>query len=161
MALEFIKDAVYNFSPRGAGHKHGKLSPVQAFLSGGISRGIAAAVTCPVTVVKTRMEYVSASSIKYKVNDHESMTPNLYWQASHHATDCARYRVVQGTVHALRTIAASEGASGLMRGFWPTVLSNAPFSAIYYMLYSDLRQRFHKVLLTNIAEHVQPQTVLP
>lgn len=52
---------------------------------------------------------------------------------------------MQGTVHALRTIAASEGASGLMRGFWPTVLSNAPFSALYYMLYSDLRRRFQKV----------------
>lgn len=70
LALEYIKDAVYNFSPQGAGHKHGQLSPVQAFLSGGLSRGIAAAVTCPVTVVKTRMEYVSASSIKYKVIFH-------------------------------------------------------------------------------------------
>lgn len=67
------------------------------------------------------------------------------------ATNNAGYVRVQGTVHALRTIAAAEGASGLMRGFWPTVLSNAPFSAIYYMLYSDLRQRFHKVLLTSYA----------
>ena len=55
---------------------------------------------------------------------------------------------MQGTVHALRTIAASEGASGLLRGFWPTVLSNAPFSALYYMLYSDLRRRFQKVSTT-------------
>ena len=68
LALEYIKDAIYNFSPQGAEHKHGQLSPIQAFLSGGVSRGIAAAVTCPVTVVKTRMEYVSATSIKYKVN---------------------------------------------------------------------------------------------
>ena len=69
LALEYIKDAVYRFSPEGAGHRHGQLSALQAFLSGGISRGIAAAVTCPVTVVKTRMEYVSASSIQYKVRD--------------------------------------------------------------------------------------------
>lgn len=68
LALEYIKDAVYKFSPQGAGHKHGQLSAIQAFMSGGISRGIAAAVTCPVTVVKTRMEYVSASSINYKVD---------------------------------------------------------------------------------------------
>lgn len=115
LALEFIKDAIHNYSPQGAGQKHGQLSAVQAFLSGGLSRGVAAAVTNPITVVKTRMEYVSASSIQYK-----------------------------GTVHALRTIAASEGASGLLRGFWPTVLSNAPFSALYYMLYSDLRRRFQK-----------------
>ena len=52
---------------------------------------------------------------------------------------------MQGTVHALKTIATSEGASGLFRGFWPTVLSNAPFSAVYYMLYSDLRKRFQRV----------------
>lgn len=79
---------------------------------------------------------------------------NLCRQARHHSTLSARYLRVQGTVHALRTIAASEGASGLMRGFWPTVLSNAPFSAIYYMLYTDLRQRFHKVPFTYAAEHV-------
>ena len=58
---------------------------------------------------------------------------------------------MQGTVHALRTIAASEGASGLMRGFWPTVLSNAPFSALYYMLYSDLRRRFQKVRVNKLG----------
>lgn len=62
---------------------------------------------------------------------------------------------VQGTAHALKTIAALEGASGLMRGFWPTVLSNAPFSAIYYMLYSDLRQRFQKVIVIDNAGPVQ------
>jgi hypothetical protein len=58
---------------------------------------------------------------------------------------------MQGTVHALRTIAATEGASGLMRGIWPTVLSNAPFSALYYMLYSDLRRRFQKVRITQLG----------
>ncbi|DBB10115.1 TPA: hypothetical protein ACH3X3_001699 [Trebouxia sp. C0006] len=115
LALEFIKDAIYNFGSKSTGHSHGQLSAAQAFFSGGLSRGIAAAVTCPVTVVKTRMEYVGTSGVQYR-----------------------------GTVHALRTIAASEGASGLMRGFWPTVLSNAPFSALYYMLYSDLRRRFQK-----------------
>ena len=67
LALEFIKDAIHNYSPQGAGQKHGQLSAVQAFLSGGLSRGVAAAVTNPITVVKTRMEYVSASSIQYKV----------------------------------------------------------------------------------------------
>ncbi|DBA86103.1 TPA: hypothetical protein ACH3X1_005622 [Trebouxia sp. C0004] len=115
LALEFIKDAIYNFGSKNAGHSHGHLSAAQAFCSGGLSRGVAAAVTCPVTVVKTRMEYVGTSGVQYR-----------------------------GTVHALRTIAVSEGAAGLMRGFWPTLLSNAPFSALYYMLYSDLRRRFQK-----------------
>ena len=75
--LEFIKDAVYNYSPQGTRDKHGRLTPFQAFMSGGISRGIAAAVTCPVTVVKTRMEYVSASSIQYKVCQQSRRTLSL------------------------------------------------------------------------------------
>lgn len=52
---------------------------------------------------------------------------------------------MQGTVDALRTIAKAEGSAGLLRGFWPTVWANAPFSAVYYMLYSDLKKRFQKV----------------
>jgi len=67
LALEFIKDAIYSFGPKGTEQKHGQLSAGQAFMSGGLSRGVAAAVTCPVTVVKTRMEYVGASGIQYKV----------------------------------------------------------------------------------------------
>lgn len=51
----------------------------------------------------------------------------------------------QGTVHALQQIAKAEGSAGLLRGFWPTVWANAPFSAVYYMLYSDLKKRYQKV----------------
>ncbi len=67
LALEFIKDAIYNFGSKGTGHSHGQLSAAQAFFSGGLSRGVAAAVTCPVTVVKTRMEYVGTSGVQYRV----------------------------------------------------------------------------------------------
>ena len=56
--------------------------------------------------------------------------------------------VLQGTVDALQQIAKAEGSAGLLRGFWPTVWANAPFSAVYYMLYSDLKKRFHKVFVS-------------
>ena len=74
LALEFIKDAIYHISAKGKGHKHGELSPFQAFMSGGLSRGVAAAITCPVTVVKTRMEYVGSAGIRYKVSWHALST---------------------------------------------------------------------------------------
>ena len=64
----------------------------------------------PVTLVKTRMEYGGPNHIKYN-----------------------------NTAHALATIARSEGPSGLFRGLWPTVLTNAPFSALYYMIYTKLK----------------------
>ena len=43
-----------------------KLTGVEAFVTGGTSRAIAAAALCPVTVVKTRMEY-SVGPLRYKV----------------------------------------------------------------------------------------------
>lgn len=76
----------------------------------GLARAMSAAVMSPVTLVKTRMEYGGPNHITYK-----------------------------NTAHALVTIASSEGPRGLFRGLWPTVLTNAPFSALYYMLYTKLK----------------------
>lgn len=71
---------------------------------------MSAAVMSPVTLVKTRMEYGGPNHIAYK-----------------------------NTADALATIAQQEGPRGLFRGLWPTVLTNAPFSALYYMLYTKLK----------------------
>lgn len=71
---------------------------------------MSAAVMSPVTLVKTRMEYGGPNHVAYK-----------------------------NTAHALATIAQQEGPRGLFRGLWPTVLTNAPFSALYYMLYTKLK----------------------
>jgi hypothetical protein len=64
----------------------------------------------PVTLVKTRMEYGGPSHVTYR-----------------------------NTAHALATIARVEGPRALFRGMGPTVLTNAPFSALYFMLYTKLK----------------------
>lgn len=81
--------------------------PLAVRPSGGCSRAIAAIVSCPITVVKTRMEFGS----------------------------------VQGssTLGMLRSITRTEGVRGLFGGLGPTVLSNAPFAGLYYMLYTRLQ----------------------
>ena len=40
-----------------------RLSPMGAVLTGGLSRAMAALVSCPITVVKTRMEYVGSADV--------------------------------------------------------------------------------------------------
>jgi len=40
-----------------AGGSPAKLTKFEAFVSGGLARTVAAAATCPFTLVKTRMEY--------------------------------------------------------------------------------------------------------
>lgn len=76
----------------------------------GLARAMSAAVMSPVTLVKTRMEYGGPNHIRYN-----------------------------NTAHALATIARTEGPSALWRGLLPTVLTNAPFSALYYMIYTKLK----------------------
>ncbi len=44
-----------------------------------------------------------------------------------------------GTVQALQAIVRTEGARGLFKGLLPTILTNAPFSGLYYMFYSQLK----------------------
>lgn len=51
---------------------------------------------------------------------------------------------IQNTWSALSTIVRTEGARGLFRGVVPTVATNAPFSALYYMFYKGLQTRLTK-----------------
>ena len=46
---------------------------------------------------------------------------------------------------AFRSIARQESPAGLFRGLGPTVLTNAPFSALYYMFYRQMQTRLSKV----------------
>lgn len=53
--------------------------------------------------------------------------------------------VRQGTIAALTEIARTERLRGLFRGLGPTVLTNAPFSALYYLFYTRLKDRLAQV----------------
>eukprot|EP00798_Chlamydomonas_sp_ICE-L_P010616 gene10616-12289_t len=92
-----------------------QLSALNAAITGGTSRAMTAFLLCPMTVVKTRMEYSSSSST--------IVQPMKY----------------KNTFHALHTIATTEGLRGLFGGLLPSILANAPFSALYYMFYTRLQ----------------------
>ncbi|GIL85851.1 hypothetical protein Vretifemale_14374 [Volvox reticuliferus] len=151
-----------------------QLSNMGAAMSGGISRAIAAVLLCPVTVVKTRMEYVAdvaKPAISAPAAGTAASPPPLPAAAAGPLTAAAssawanaaraaagaaastsgagpaavaggsaavpRYR---DTFHALSTILRMEGVRGLFRGLWPTVLTNAPYSGLYYMFYTRLKE---------------------
>ncbi|KAI8475689.1 MAG: mitochondrial carrier domain-containing protein [Monoraphidium minutum] len=111
------------FMLHGLPPSQGQLGFLQAALVGGASRALSAAVMSPVTLVKTRMEYGGPMAVQYK-----------------------------GTWDALSTIASQEGARGLFRGLGPTVLANAPFSALYYMFYTRIKHA--------LAEEGRPQVAV-
>jgi solute carrier family 25 protein 38 len=51
-----------------------------------------------------------------------------------------------GIVHALRNIYTTEGLRGLTCGLLPTILRDAPFSGIYYMILMELKYYHHSGL---------------
>ena len=71
---------------------------------------MAAAMLCPLTVVKTRMEYASISGTTYT-----------------------------GVANALYTIGAKEGMKGLFSGLGSTLLRDAPFSGLNLVMYTQMR----------------------
>lgn len=80
--------------------------------AGGLSRGLATVVLSPITLIKTRLEATGALGL-----------------------DSSRTMVTVA-----REVIKTQGIRGLWRGCVPAVLSNAPFSAIYYSVYSHCQQ---------------------
>ena len=86
--------------------------PVRNTFFGGVSRGAAVVLLCPITTVKTRMEASGAAAAAYA------------------------YRSVP---HGLVSVVRAEGPLALWRGLAPALLSTMPFSAVHYAAYSALR----------------------
>lgn len=68
--------------------------------------------------------------------------------------------MMQGVVDAFTSIARTERLPGLFRGLGPTLLTNAPFSALYYMFYKELQTRLTRVRGLNPSKP-SPQHALP
>ncbi|GFR44914.1 hypothetical protein Agub_g5998, partial [Astrephomene gubernaculifera] len=145
--LEQIRWLLSTPSPTAAGQSH--LSNTGAALAGGVSRAIAAILLCPVTVVKTRMEYVSDAAVMVSrpagtaaaaAGAAAGQAAGAAAAGAAAAVGPAGIPVYRDTFHALSTILRTEGMRGLFQGVWPTVLTNAPYSALYYMFYTRLKE---------------------
>ena len=87
------------------------LSPLQSLAVGGLARVIAGTVLMPLTVIKTRWE---------------AGGPQFGYQGA-------------GMLGAVKTILRLEGGRGLVAGLVPTILRDAPYSALYLMFYNKLK----------------------
>lgn len=79
---------------------------------GGTSRACAVTLLCPISLVKTRMEASGAAAAAF---------------------------VYSSVPHAITSIVQMEGCLALWRGLLPALLANVPFSAIHYLLYTQLQ----------------------
>jgi len=96
------------------------------FVAGAVGGTAGAIVTCPLEVVKTRLQS-SNSGFETRVIEFD------------------RSIVVQQSsiLNALRQILVEEGVSGLFRGLGPTIVGVAPSRAIYFWAYSSSKARLN------------------
>ena len=94
----------------------GSLSDAATVASGAGARSIAVILLCPLSVIKTRMETVEYS------------------------------KIYTGIFNAFTTIARQEGHRALFSGLLPAIIRDAPFSAMYMLIYLRTKEALGNAL---------------
>uniref|UniRef100_A0A668RFB6 Solute carrier family 25 member 36 n=1 Tax=Oreochromis aureus TaxID=47969 RepID=A0A668RFB6_OREAU len=102
--------------------------------AGGCGGTVGAILTCPLEVVKTRLQ---SSSITLYVSEVQLSTVN--------GASVARVSP-PGPLHCLKLILEREGPRSLFRGLGPNLVGVAPSRAIYFAAYSTAKEKLNGVL---------------
>lgn len=100
-----------------------------SFVSGGISGTVGAVITCPLEVIKTRLQ-----SKQFHVNPNEARI--LIGNGGNLKLLLSPIRHVTGTVQVLRQVAVNEGIGALWKGIGATIVGVMPARAIYFSAYT-------------------------
>ncbi|XP_072547566.1 solute carrier family 25 member 36-A-like [Salminus brasiliensis] len=102
--------------------------------AGGCGGTVGAILTCPLEVVKTRLQ---SSSITFYISSVQLSTVN--------GAGVARV-APPGPLHCLKLILEKEGPRSLFRGLGPNLVGVAPSRAIYFAAYSTTKERLNGLL---------------
>lgn len=143
----FFRDKLSSFASNNTFDSSNKttLSQGQEFAVHFSAGMLAEAVTCiiyvPVDVVKERMQVQSRESMK-------SNNDSLRKPQSYH---------YNGSLDALKQIIRSEGMQGIYRGYWATLASFGPFSALYFVFYERCKDWSKQLLQGNKTDNTNAQ----
>ncbi|KAM7013544.1 solute carrier family 25 member 36 [Passerculus sandwichensis] len=96
---------------------------------------VGAILTCPLEVVKTRLQ---SSSVTLYISEVHLNTLNG-------ATVNRVARVSPGPLHCLKMILQNEGPRSLFRGLGPNLVGVAPSRAIYFAAYSNCKEKLNNI----------------
>lgn len=91
------------------------------FIAGACAGSTTSMITCPLDVIKTRMQTI------VPIDEHTKMP---------------KRKPYQGTLSSLRRIWIGEGIRGFYRGIGPTLLGYLPSNAIYFPTYHFCKQLY-------------------
>ncbi|XP_077205056.1 solute carrier family 25 member 36 isoform X2 [Paroedura picta] len=103
--------------------------------AGGCGGTVGAILTCPLEVVKTRLQ---SSSVTLYISEVHLNTLNG-------ASVNRVTRVSPGPLHCLKMILQKEGPRSLFRGLGPNLVGVAPSRAIYFAAYSNCKETMNNI----------------
>eukprot|EP00127_Corallochytrium_limacisporum_P005758 Clim_evm137s210 gene=Clim_evmTU137s210 len=126
------------------------------FIAGGLAGTVGAVCTNPIEVVKTRLQ--SSAYRKYLIQ-------NATVQAEMNGTatvTAGNYRAALSTFTVARGIWAEEGPRAFLRGIGPTLVGVAPSRAIYFGVYTNMKQHFSDMLTSRSmnSSHIGGETMI-
>lgn len=110
--------------------------------AGGCGGTVGAILTCPLEVVKTRLQ---SSSVTLYISEVQLNTMNG-------ASVNRVARVSPGPLHCLKMILQKEGTRSLFRGLGPNLVGVAPSRAIYFAAYSSCKERLNHVFAADSTQ---------
>ncbi|KAI7809149.1 solute carrier family 25 member 36-A [Triplophysa rosa] len=108
--------------------------------AGGCGGTVGAILTCPLEVVKTRLQ---SSSVTLYISEVQLSTVN--------GASVARMDP-PGPLHCLKLILEKEGPRSLFRGLGPNLVGVAPSRAIYFAAYSTAKEKLNNVFVPDSTQ---------
>ncbi|GFO09988.1 solute carrier family 25 member 36 [Plakobranchus ocellatus] len=127
-------------------------------IAGGTAGTTGAVLTCPLEVVKTRLQSSVSSFVQVNVHAALRLLPSqqvvtlsthsgpLSVEAESVLTHAKPGQPTHGLIRCLRHIIKTEGIRGLFKGLGPTLVGVAPSRAIYFGAYANSKQMLNGVI---------------
>jgi len=111
-------------------------------LAGGVAGTVAAISTCPLEVVKTRLQ--SSGAVFQPIEYTNVMSSNMNVAGCSSSLVDVEYPKPSGILGCIRHIIKTEGVSALYKGLGPNIIGVAPARAIYFAIYAKVSKKIVK-----------------
>lgn len=127
----------------GSGDAVSGRKQLYSFIAGGLAGSFAATITCPLEVIKTRLQSSAGQSAVREILSGASKDVAMKSVWDRHTV-----------LIVMKQIATVEGPSGFFRGILPTVLGIFPTRATYFWAYSTCKGYFQPIIGDNAGLHL-------
>lgn len=120
------------------------VDPVTNLLAGGLAGAAGTTVTCPLEVIKTRLQSTVGQKVMQNLQLYRVLSSGSY-VSLHAAQPNGGVAIAATPLHYLRHLLQTEGLPALFKGLSPSLFGIIPTRALYFTAYSQAKQLYNSV----------------